>query len=182
MQESGYRVAFYLALLGMLGLIGGTVLVFTLPGYLANPLLELNEKIQAVMAENYDHKLELRYHAKDEVGELAASINKMAIQLKNYERSRLAQLWHENQLDEAALDALPLGLLVLDTQYQLRQSNQKARIWLGITAEDMKNTPSIMVLAAQNPALGRLWNAFGQEEEEFLAADTPAEKYGWKKI
>ncbi|GAB4400608.1 MAG: hypothetical protein OHK0053_22360 [Microscillaceae bacterium] len=175
-QESGYRVAFYLALLGMLGLIGGTALVFTLPGYLANPLLELNEKIQAVIAENYDHRLELRYHATDEVGELAASINKMATQLKNYERSRLAQLWHENQLGEAALDALPLGLLVLDVQYQVHQSNQKARVWLGMTAEEIKNTPSIMVLAAQNPALGRLWNSFGQEEEEAPAVEEEDKK------
>ncbi|NJO03516.1 MAG: HAMP domain-containing protein [Bacteroidia bacterium] len=105
-QETGNQVSFYLALFAMFSMIITLTLLVVMPGYLSNPIDELNEKIKQIIDENYDQKLELKYHSGDEVGELATSFNLMASKLKHYEESNLSQVWFEKKRTETVIQML----------------------------------------------------------------------------
>ena len=125
-QETGDTVSFYLSILALIAILITMALVFVFPGYIANPINELNMKIQEIVQENFDQKLELKYHSKDEVGELADSFNMMASKLKHYEESNLSKLWFEKQRTESVLQILNKAILVLDQNQKFLHVNKQA--------------------------------------------------------
>ncbi len=175
-RQTGEKVSLLLSILGIISFTITLAMVFFLPGYLANPLVELKEKIQEIIHQNFDQKLELRYHAKDEVGELAASFNHMASQLKHYEESNLSQVWFEKRRTEAVLQILKKAIIVLDQEKRFLHVNKQAEELIGLSEKKLRGQ-HISQISDQNQVVRDVTNPLmiSQVEHPVLEKDTHEE-------
>lgn len=141
-QESGDKISFYIGLFGMFSIVITLIFIFILPNYLADPISELNQKIQEIGEQNYEPKLELKNRFRGEVAELARSFNTMASRIRHYEESSLQEVWLEKKRTETVIENLPSAIIVLDENQKLLYANQHAQklvdtpanTWLGVHA------------------------------------------------
>jgi HAMP domain-containing protein len=137
--------------LGLLsvGFTFGFILYF--PIYITRPLIRLKEKLQAVG--NYDYSQQLQIKSSDELGTLASTFNTMVSRLKEYEESSVAQLMHRNQHNQAVMNQLQEGVLVLDENLKVVAINDllahlmnigKSKNWMEKYAPDMALKSNLM--------------------------------------
>lgn len=169
-QETGNSVSFYLSVLALISILFASILLIFLPGYLANPITELNNKIQQIIEENFDQKLELKYHSRDEVGELAASFNAMASKLKHYEESNLSKIWFEKKRMEAVLEILHKAILVLDQNQKFLYINKEAENLIKIPEKKLLGM-HISSIAAWNDTVKSIAETLINPENEYLALE-----------
>ncbi len=125
-RDTGSQVSLFLAVLGMITFLITIGLIVVLPGYLANPIQELREKITEIAQENYDHTVQIKFHSQDEVGALAKAFNELAAKLRHYEESNLAQIWAEKKRTEAVIQSFHDPVFVLDENKHVTYANPSA--------------------------------------------------------
>src|SRR5471030_1464545 len=85
--------------------------VVNFPGYIANPIRELTERIKEVANRNYHQQL--NFKSNDEFGELGQAFNTMTTKLDEYEHSNLASILFEKKRIETIInsmhDAIKIG-------------------------------------------------------------------------
>ena len=106
---------------GALGLAGALLLSFLISWLTLRQVEEVRDVVGAIA----DGKLERRlgWHARDELGQIAASINRMAEQL----RTRLDEATAEKEQLEAVLASMVDGVLVLDRDGRIQLANPRFR-------------------------------------------------------
>src|SRR5204863_8358608 len=72
--------------------------------------------------------------ARDELGELAQSFNRMARQLRDYRQSQSARLLRAQRTSQATIDSFPDPVVVLDPGGVVEMANPAARKLLGVSA------------------------------------------------
>lgn len=124
-----------LMLAGALGLFGALVLSFAIARYTLQPI----EELRRVVTDIADGKLDtrLRLSAKDELGEIAGSINRVAQQLRN----RLDETAAEKKRLEAVLGSMVEGVLVLDAGGHITLANPRLQELLGAWFDPHGKTP-----------------------------------------
>lgn len=90
-----------------------------------------------------DGRLDLLVTAdtRDEIGDLVAAFNRMTAQLRDLRQSEAARLLRAQQASQAAIDAFPDPVLVVDPGGRVEMANPAARRILGVVAGDDPAAP-----------------------------------------
>jgi len=129
----------------MLALFITLPILINFPGYIANPITEIKEKIREIANKNYDQKLYVDRH--DELGELAIEFNKMTEKLQEYQRSDYAALMTEKRSIDSIVKNLNEGIILLDESQIIKVSNPVSLKLLDLDAKDLngKYAPDVAI-------------------------------------
>jgi signal transduction histidine kinase len=97
-----------------------------------HPIRAVTESALAIGTGNLNQVLEVT--SEDEVGRLAVAFNTMARQLRDFRQSQQARIHRLQQTTQAAIDALPHPVLVIEPGGRVEQANPAARKLLGVAA------------------------------------------------
>jgi PAS domain S-box-containing protein len=134
-QKASHEAIIYVSIIGVLSLFILLPILFNFPGYIANPIIEVKEKIKEIANRNYDQKLTIR--RKDELGELADEFNKMTDKLQEFQRSNYAELMTEKSRVDSIVRNLNEGLILLDEDYRIKVLNPVAAELLGLEPKEV---------------------------------------------
>ncbi|MES2419137.1 MAG: ATP-binding protein [Bacteroidota bacterium] len=109
--------------------------VVNFPGYIANPLRELSAGIKEISRKNYVQKLEFK--GNDEFSELAEAFNKMALALKNWDASNIAQLKSEKQRIETIIEQMQDAIIGLNEDQEILFLNKVAAQLLNLDVAEV---------------------------------------------
>lgn len=105
--------------------------IINFPGYIANPIRELTERIKEIAKRNYHQQLSFK--SNDEFGELAQAFNTMTFKLAEYENSNLASILFEKKRIETIINSMHDGIIGLDEKSNIIFANEVACTLIGIT-------------------------------------------------
>jgi two-component system, NtrC family, sensor histidine kinase KinB len=120
-------------------LIGAATAVFgltfglILSGHLTRPLKEMAAATDKIAAGDYDVRLDSQ--SGDEVGHLAGKIMAMSQTLQEFHALNVGQLLAEKQKNEAIIQAIDDGIVLLDGQCHVMTLNPKAMTIFGVSRE-----------------------------------------------
>lgn len=123
-QEVSADAILAVSVISMLALFITLPILLNFPGYIANPIIEIKEKIRAIAQKNYDQKLYIEGH--DELSELGAEFNKMTEKLQEYQRSDYAALMTEKSSIDSIVKNLNEGIILLDEAQMIKVINPVA--------------------------------------------------------
>ncbi len=127
----------YLTALATLVVMVALVIIFNLPGYIANPIAQLNAAIQSVSRKSYEERLSVE--RTDEFGELAETFNQMVEKLDEYEHSNLANLLFEKKRIETIINRMNDPVLGLDQKNKVVFANRQTLELLNLREEQLVN-------------------------------------------
>ncbi|HVV54389.1 MAG TPA: histidine kinase dimerization/phospho-acceptor domain-containing protein, partial [Mucilaginibacter sp.] len=141
------------ALIGTLLFLIAFSFIVNYPGYIANPIRELTEKIQEISRRNYQQQLDFK--SNDEFGELASAFNIMTFRLAEYENSNLASIMFEKRRIETIINSMHDGIIGLDEHSFVIFANDVACTLMGIKEANLvgKYAPDV---ALENDLLRNL--------------------------
>jgi PAS domain S-box-containing protein len=115
------------------------------PASIVDPILELTDKIKAISKGNYDQQL--NFNSKDELGDLAAAFNTMAVRLKEYDESNLNNLLFEKKRLDAVIENLQDAVFILDENKYILMANRGGLSLTGLRNADIvgKYAPDVAV-------------------------------------
>jgi PAS domain S-box-containing protein len=127
--------------------------VVNFPGYIANPIKELTERIKEVSKRNYHQQL--NFKSNDEFGELGQAFNTMTKKLDEYEHSNLASILFEKTRIETIINSMHDAIIGLDEKQFIIFANEVASTLIGLPAQSLtgKYAPDI---AMENDLLRNL--------------------------
>jgi signal transduction histidine kinase len=130
--------------------------VVNFPGYIANPIAELTQGIQAIAGKNYQKRI--IFNSKDEFGDLADAFNQMAQQLDIYENSSLANILFEKKRIETIINSMHDAIVGLDEKMFIVFANTVACTLMEITEANLvgKYAPDV---ALENDLLRNILHA-----------------------
>jgi two-component system phosphate regulon sensor histidine kinase PhoR len=157
---------------GVLGLFAALVLSYIVSGRTLRPVAELRDVVQAIAAG--DLRRRLRWRERDDLREIASSINSMAEQLG----LRLEEATAEKEELQAVLTSMVEGVLVLDEQGRIVLANPRCRELLHIWGDVEGHTPIEVI---RNPQLESALERASRQtehvvEELELDVGTPEER------
>lgn len=100
------------------------------------PIEILTRFADSIRFGDFSRRVEVR--SSDELGRLAAGLNRMAEALTELQRFNLAQLLESKWTLEATLEALPDAVVVIDTDRQVVSMNRTARLVFGRNGDEQK--------------------------------------------
>ncbi|WP_447642014.1 MULTISPECIES: ATP-binding protein [Chitinophagaceae] len=118
------------------------VLLYNLPGNIANPIKELTNSIRQIAAHNYQERVHFEQH--NEFGLLAKSFNIMAEKLEEYSNSSLAKILTEKKRIDTLIDNMQDPVIGLNEENTVQFINEKALKIAGlersqIVGKDVRN-------------------------------------------
>jgi PAS domain S-box-containing protein len=127
--------------------------VVNFPGYIANPIKELTERIKEVSNRNYHQQLDFK--SNDEFGELGQAFNTMTRKLDEYEHSNLASILFEKTRIETIINSMHDAIIGLDEKSFIIFANKVASTLIGLPEQGLtgKYAPDI---ALENDLLRNL--------------------------
>ncbi len=111
-KKKSEQVIVYMLIIGGSGIALGLIFFLGLPNYIVNPIKLFTKSIKEVSTGNYS--VQIPFEGEDELGVLAKSIRKMAIKLKDYEKSNLASIIKEQKRLAVIVNQMNEAILVLD--------------------------------------------------------------------
>jgi PAS domain S-box-containing protein len=109
--------------------------IINFPGYIANPIRELTERIKEIAKRNYHQQL--NFKSNDEFGELAQAFNTMTFKLDEYENSNLASILFEKKRIETIINSMHDAIIGLDEKSFVIFVNEVACTLIGITEANL---------------------------------------------
>jgi len=113
------------------------------------PLGEVTRAVQAIRRGDFSQRVGVR--RDDELGRLGAGLNQMADEIEEFRRANIGEVIHAKETLEAALEAFPDAVLVIDPDRTVSAANPRANDALGPAQElaDLPIPPS-MCLAVED--------------------------------
>lgn len=130
-QSTAGRATLLVALIGSFLFLVSFSFVVNFPGYIANPIKELTERIQEIAKRNYHQQL--NFKSNDEFGELGKAFNEMTYKLDEYENSNLASILFEKKRIETIINSMHDGIIGLDEKSFIIFVNEVACSLIGMT-------------------------------------------------
>jgi len=124
-----------------------------IPGNVINPILELTKKVEAISEKKYSERLDVK--SGNELGELAASFNRMAEKLGEYEKSNIEQAIAARKRAEAIVENMRDGIIVTDENKNIVLVNNVGAELLG-SAESELMGKNIFEKAKENNLIENL--------------------------
>lgn len=109
--------------------------IVNFPGYIANPIKELTERIKEVSNRNYHQQL--NFKSNDEFGELGQAFNTMTRKLDEYEHSNLASIIFEKKRIETIINSMHDAIIGLDEKSFIIFANDVASAMIGMPEKDL---------------------------------------------
>ena len=134
-KSTGSSAIWYISIIGGLTIVFAFTLLLNFPGYIANPVSEITEKIKEIANKNYNQFLPIR--SKDEFGEMAHAFNEMAKRLQEYEETNVSKLMIAKGRVDSIVKNLNEGIILLDEEYNIKVINPIALDLLGLKLEDV---------------------------------------------
>ncbi|QJX00620.1 sensor histidine kinase [Frigoriglobus tundricola] len=127
--------------LGLLAALGATALLAWRTGrVILRPVEDLTRSARAVGDGRFDQMVTA--HTQDEIGELVSAFNRMTAQLRDLRQSHAARLLRAQQASQAAIDAFPDAVLVVDRDGRVEMANPAARRVLGVVPDGDRTGPA----------------------------------------
>ena len=121
------------ALIGSFCFLVAFSFIVNYPGYIANPIRELTERIKQVSNRNYHQQL--NFKSNDEFNELAQAFNLMTRKLDEYENSNLASILFEKKRIETIINSMHDAIIGLDEKSFVIFVNKVACTLIGMNEE-----------------------------------------------
>jgi PAS domain S-box-containing protein len=134
-NKTGNRGTLMVALVGTFLFLIAFSFIVNYPGYIANPIRELTERIQEISKRNYHQQLD--FNSNDEFGELAQAFNNMTRKLSEYENSNLASILFEKKRIETIINSMHDAIIGLDEKAVIIFANEVACTLIGISADKL---------------------------------------------
>jgi len=106
------------------------------------PIRAVTESAEAIGAGDLDQLVPITW--EDELGQLAASFNMMARQLRDYRQSHKAQLIRAQQTSQATINSFPNPVLVVDRQQHVELANPVACRLFGALPHDPEKDATLV--------------------------------------
>lgn len=134
-NSTAENMIFWVSLTGTICFMIALVLLFNLPGSIADPIKELTASIRQIADRNYSERVHLESH--DEFGDLAASFNTMAKKLEEYNNSSLARLMMEKMRIETLINNMHDPVIGLDEHMKIIFINEEAQKITGLRQQEL---------------------------------------------
>jgi signal transduction histidine kinase len=164
-QLTAKNATTYLILIGSIFGIMAFTFILNFPSYVADPIVQLTNSIQAIANKNYEERL--HFDRKDEFEELAQAFNQMAEKLDEYEHSNLANILFEKKRIETIINRISDPILGLDEKNMIVFANDQTLQLLNLTADKLmgRYAPDV---ALENDLLRNLIRSDAQGEKKHL--------------
>lgn len=129
--------------------------IVNFPGFVANPLREFTEAIEAIGRKNYKQRLE--FNGADEFSDLAKSFNEMVAQLNTWENSNLAKIQSEKLRIEAIIEQMQDAIIGLNERQEIIFINKVAAQVLNLNEGQVIGT-KVTTQMKKNDLLSRIMN------------------------
>ncbi|HEY4327307.1 MAG TPA: ATP-binding protein [Mucilaginibacter sp.] len=151
--DTANRATLLVAFIGSFLFLVAFSFVVNFPGYIANPIKELTERIKQVSKRNYHQQLDFK--SNDEFGELGQAFNTMTDKLNEYENSNLASVLFEKKRIETIINSMHDAIIGLDEKSFIIFANKVASTLIGLPEQSLtgKYAPDI---ALENDLLRNL--------------------------
>ncbi|MBC7384495.1 MAG: HAMP domain-containing protein [Bacteroidia bacterium] len=167
-----------IALTGTFCFVISLILIFNLPGNIANPIKELTQSIKQIASMNYKERI--NFERDDEFGELATSFNIMAEKLQEYNSSNLAKLMFEKKRIEMLINNMHDPVIGFDENKIILFVNDEALKILGLKAEDLIDKPA-QDIALTNDLMRSLLQSLINERNIEIQNNKPLKIYADNK-
>jgi len=166
-SQAADRAIMWIPATGALCFIIAFILLFNLPGNIANPIKELTDSIKEIASEKYSERVHFEGH--NEFGDLARSFNTMAKKLQEYNDSNLSRIMVEKKRIETLINNMHDPVIGLDESMSVIFVNEEALKILGAKENDILGKPA-QDISVTNDLMRLLI------KELMAGAVTPAEK------
>ena len=129
-KDTASSATILVALIGSFLFIVAFTFIINFPGYVADPIKELIERIKEISKRNYHQQLDFK--SNDEFGELADAFNTMTFKLDEYENSNLASILFEKKRIETIINSMHDGIIGLDERSFIIFVNEVACSLIGM--------------------------------------------------
>lgn len=163
------KATIYLSVTAFVSFLILFTFIVNFPGFIANPLRELLEGIKEISRKNYKQKLEFK--GNDEFSELALAFNKMALELRNWDNTNVAQLISEKQRIETIIEQMQDAIIGLNEKQEILFLNKVAGELLNLSSAKVIGG-NATELAQKNELLKKiLTEKIGDEPVKIYAND-----------
>ena len=160
-QNSVKEANLYLQIIGSFIIIILFSFIVNIPGFIADPLLELLEGIKEISRKNYQARLE--FPKNNEFAPIAIAFNQMAAKLRDWENSNLEKILSEKLRIETIIEQMQDGIIGLNEKSEIIFINPVAQHLLGLNKNDVSLTA--MELVKTNDLLKNLLENKPTEKE-----------------
>ncbi|MEO6850182.1 MAG: ATP-binding protein, partial [Mucilaginibacter sp.] len=130
-KDTANSATLLVALVGSFLFLVSFSFVVNFPGYIANPIRELTERIKEISKRNYTQQI--NFKSNDEFGELGQAFNTMTRKLDEYEHSNLASILFEKKRIETIINSMHDAIIGLDEKSFIIFVNEVACTLVGVT-------------------------------------------------
>lgn len=160
---------FWVTLIGAICFLIALILLFNLPGNVANPIREFTESIREIAAKNYSRRI--HFQKKNEFGDLADSFNSMAEKLEEYQASNVQKLLIEKKRIETLINNMHDPVIGLDENKRILFMNDIALKISGMKPENVMGK-AVQDIAMHNDLVRSLTRELFDESQPVQAKAT----------
>ena len=152
-QHTAKEATLWIGFTGAVCFLIAFIVLFNLPGNIANPIKKLTDSIKEIAEENYSQRLHFEEH--NEFGDLAAAFNTMAQKLEEFKSANLEKLFIEKKRIEMLINNMHDPVIGLDENRKILFMNNVA---LNITGLQIQNVigKHVQEVAVKNDLLRTL--------------------------
>ncbi|OOG70716.1 HAMP domain-containing histidine kinase [Algoriphagus sp. A40] len=121
-KKKSEQVIVYMIIIGASGITFGLIFFLGLPNYIVNPIKLFTKSIKEISVGNY--AVQIPFEGEDELGNLAKSIRKMVVKLKEYEKSNFSKLIREQKRLAMIVNEMNEAILVTDEKKNIILCNE----------------------------------------------------------
>lgn len=125
----------YMLIMAAVSILFVLFIIIKAPGIIIEPIQELTKKVEAISEKKYSERIEVK--SDNEIGVLAASFNKMAEKISEYEKSNIRKLIDEKKRAEAIVENMRDAIIVLDENSDIILINNVATELTGMIQSNL---------------------------------------------
>ena len=138
-QHTASTATLWIGFTGAICFLIAFILLFNLPGNIANPIKKLTDSIKEIAGENYSQRL--HFETQNEFGDLANAFNTMAQKLEEYKTGNLEKLMMEKRRIDTLINNMHDPVMGLDENKKIIFMNNVALKITGLKAENVIGKP-----------------------------------------
>lgn len=152
-QGTAQKAVLWIGFTGAVCFLIAFIVLFNLPGNIANPIKKLTESIKEIAAENYSQRI--HFEEQNEFGELAAAFNTMGQKLEEFKNANLEKIFVEKKRIETLINNMHDPVIGLDEKRKVLFMNDVALNITGLKIENVLGK-SVQDIAVTNDLLRTL--------------------------
>ena len=159
--QTSDRVTIILLVGGFLFFLFAVIAMFTVPDYMASPIVTISNSLQSVANKNYDERITI--YTNDEIGDMARSFNMMAEKLGEYDKLNVNEILSEKQRTEAIINRMREAIIGVDANFEVLFANKTVLGLLQMESEQVVGR-KVEAVAAENALMTQLFREVLQQE------------------